>query len=71
MTMNSTSLESPYHKSCYKEQCRQKCDVYGFIFWANPACPVVISSHDCGYHWPGLGSPSQPAQPKGPDGTGP
>ena len=40
------SRESPYHKSCYKEQCRQKCDVCGYFFWANPACPVVISSHD-------------------------
>ena len=25
----------------------------------------------CGYHWPGLGSLNQPAQPKGPDGTRP
>uniref|UniRef100_F6I443 LIM zinc-binding domain-containing protein n=1 Tax=Vitis vinifera TaxID=29760 RepID=F6I443_VITVI len=37
--------ESPYHKSCYKEKCRQKCDVCGHFFWANPAGPMEHREH--------------------------
>ena len=39
------SGESPYHKSCYKEKCRQKCDVCGHFFWANPACLMEDREH--------------------------
>ena len=32
---------------------------------------VFAFGKNCGYHWPGLSSSSQPAQPKSPDGTRP
>ncbi|KAJ9676123.1 hypothetical protein PVL29_024898 [Vitis rotundifolia] len=40
--------ESPYHKSCYKEKCRQKCDVCGHFFWANPAGLMEDREHPSG-----------------------